>query len=279
MDIFFSYSRADKKEAEQFCKAFFKFIMAVALSLLPVNSPAQGHRGKGEPKLEKGLMELPAIQGSDVILVYNGFIVNYNTERLIPNWVAYELTAEEVVGEVPRKRSFYMDLDYKGRQAMREDYSNTGWDKGHMAPAGDMKWSQAAMNDCFFLTNICPQNHELNGKDWHYLEQRIRGWATKYGSVWVVCGPIVRENLYGTIGERKVTIPDAFFKAVLRKEGRDWHSIGFVFQNNAERQSIREAVVSVNDIEALSGYDLFTNLSRWIEESVESQANWDDWKN
>ena len=48
----------------------------------------------GEPSLNKGLMEMPAIRNSDVVLVYNGFVINYNTERLIPNWVAYELTAE-----------------------------------------------------------------------------------------------------------------------------------------------------------------------------------------
>ena len=140
-------------------------------ALLPVLISAQGHRSKEEPTLDKTLMELPAICDNDVVLVYNGFVVNYNTARLIPNWVAYELTADELIGDVPRARGFSMDLDYKGRQAMREDYSGTGWDKGHMAPAADMKWSQAAMNESFYLTNICPQNHELNGKDWHTLEK------------------------------------------------------------------------------------------------------------
>ena len=146
-----------------------RLIVTALVALLPVVSLAQGHRGIGEPKLNKALMELPAINSSDVVLVYNGFVVNYNTKRLIPNWVAYELTAEEVVGEVPRAKGFSMDLDYKERQAMREDYSNTGWDKGHMAPAGDMKWSQTAMTESFYLTNICPQNHDLNGKDWQSM--------------------------------------------------------------------------------------------------------------
>ena len=223
-------------------------------------------------------MELPAIKGSDVVLVYNGFIVNYNTKWLIPNWVAYELTAEETAGEVPRAKGFSMDLDYKDRQAMREDYSNTGWDKGHMAPAGDMKWSQTAMAESFYLTNICPQNHDLNGKDWHTLEKYVRDWAVKYGSVWVVCGPYVYANTYGTIGDRKVVVPDGFFKAVLRKEGKNYKAIAFVFDNNSNRQPVKDAVVSVNDIEALVGYDLFTNLDDKIEEAVEAQAAWDEWK-
>lgn len=255
-----------------------RLIVTALVALLPVVSLAQGHRGIGEPRLNKALMELPAINSSDVVLVYNGFVVNYNTKRLIPNWVAYELTAEEVAGEVPRAKGFSMDLDYKDRQAMREDYSNTGWDKGHMAPAADMKWSQTAMTESFYLTNICPQNHDLNGKDWQTLEKYVRDWAVKYGKVWVVCGPYVYTNKFGTIGERNVVVPDGFFKAVLRQEGKNYYSIAFVFENNATKQPVKNAVVSVNDVEALVGYDLFTNLNDKIEEAVEAQSAWENWK-
>ena len=251
-------------------------ILTALVALLPVFTLAQGHRGIGEPPLNKGLMELPTIYNNDVVLVFDGFVVNYNTQRLIPNWVAYELTAEEVAGEVPRARSFCMDLDYKDRQAMREDYSNTDWDKGHMAPAGDMKWSQTAINASFYLTNICPQNHDLNGKDWHTLEKFVRDWAVKYGKVWVVCRPYVYANSYGTIGERKVTVPDGFFKAILRQDGKSFYSIAFVFDNNSSRQPVKNAVVSENDVEALVGYDLFANLNDKIEDTVEEQANWVD---
>ena len=244
---------------------------------VPLFLSAQGYRGKGEPALNKSLMELPAIHRNDVVLVYNGFVVNYNTSRLIPNWVAYELTADEVVGDIPRARGFSMDLDYKDRQAMREDYSNTGWDKGHMAPAGDMKWSQAAMFESFYLTNVCPQNHNLNGKDWNTLEKQIRDWAIQYGSVWVVCGPLVKDNIYGTIGQQNVVVPDGFFKAVLRRDGKRFKSIAFVFKNDSTRQPVKTTVVSVNDVERMINYDLFTNLNDRIEEIVEGQANWNEW--
>ena len=251
----------------------FSFLFSIA----PIALVAQGHRGPDEPKLDKNLLELPDIGKSDVVLVYHGFVVNYNTQRLIPNWVAYELTAEEEQGVVPRARGFSMDLSYEGRQAMREDYSNSGWDKGHMAPAADMKWSVAAMNESFYLTNVCPQDNGLNGGGWHALEKRVRGWATQYGKVWVVCGPYVKDNRYGTIGDRNVVVPNGFFKAVLRKEGDNYKSIAFMFKNNAEKQPVNKAVMSVNEVEALVGYDLFTNLGFWIEERIESQANWKEW--
>ena len=111
------------------------------------------------------MLELPDFTQEDLILRHDGFVVSYDTDAKIPKWVAYELTAEELDGNVPRARSFSMDLGYKGRQAMREDYSNTGWDKGHMAPSADMKWSQTAMSESFYLTNVCPQNPDLNGRD------------------------------------------------------------------------------------------------------------------
>ena len=100
----------------------------------------------------------------------------------------------------------------------------------------------------------------------------------EYGRVWIVCGPYVYGNLFGTIGEQKVVVPDGFFKAVLRQEGDTYRSVAFIFENNSKKQPLKKAVVSVNDVEALIGYDLFTNLDDKIEEAVESQSNIDDWQ-
>lgn len=262
--------------------AFFSFrrlVLCVILTTASLALDAQGHRGKDELPLDKSLLELPAIKESDIILVYSGFVVKYNPEYLIPDWVAYELTAEEVNGEVPRASGFSMDLSYEGKQAMREDYSYSGWDKGHMAPSADMKWSQSAMYESFYLTNICPQNHDLNERDWHALENRVRSWALKYGRVWVVCGPIVNEKQYGTIGDRNVMVPDAFFKAVLRQDGDGvYQAIAFMFKNDSTRQPLKDAVVSVDFLETIFGHNLFTNLGKDVELIVESQASWNDWQ-
>ena len=256
-----------------------KSVICITLLVLASTflSLAQGYRGIGEQPLNKKLMELPAISSEDIILVYNGFVVNYNDEKHIPNWVAYELTAEETRGKIPRAKGFSMDLDYKGVQALREDYSNTGWDKGHMAPSADMKWSQTAMNESFYLTNVCHQNHDLNGKSWHSLEKKVRDWAIEYGHVYVVCGPYFTDNDFNTIGINQVAVPNGFFKAILRQSGTEYYSIAFVFNNSPEKQPLKDAIISVNDVEQIIGYDLFTNLSNRYEESVESQQEWDHW--
>ena len=116
---------------------------------------------------------------------------------------------------------------------------------------------------CFYLTNVCPQNHDLNGRDWHTLEKRVRVWAVTYGSVWVVCGPYVTGNRYGRIGDQGVVVPDGFFKAVLRKDGRKYKAIAFLFENDGRKQTLQDVVVSVNDVEALTGFNLFTIWERY----------------
>jgi len=255
------------------------YIILLLLALSPILVYGQDYRNIAWVPNAYSALEFPAIGKDEVILEYSGFVVNYNTERLIPNWVAYELTVEEVGGDVPRARGFSMDLNYPGRQAMREDYSNSGWDKGHMAPSADMKWSQTAMTESFFLTNICPQDPTLNGRDWHTLENRVREWAKRFERVWVVCGPVVQDNQYGTIGEQAVTVPDGFFKAILRQDADgNWHTIAFVFENKATQQPLQDAVVAVDFLEALIGYDLFANLEDSIEIEIESKASWEDWR-
>ena len=164
------------------------------------------------------LMEVPDLSESySPIVPHKAYVSSYNEETLIPDWVAYELTADETGGTESRGGiEFRMDPTLRGvTQAMREDYSGSGWTKGHLMPAADAAYSTTTMGETFYFTTICPQDETLNAGDWAYLEKRVRQWANRYGHIWVVTGPIVGENRYGTIGEREVVVPDSFFKALL----------------------------------------------------------------
>lgn len=223
-------------------------------------------------------MEVPAVRSSDNIVEYEGYISSYNTSTLIPNWVAYELTAEETRGSAQRDdKAFSMDFSFKGRQARREDYSKSGWTKGHMAPAGDFFWSDDALTETFYFMNVCPQDETLNAKDWNYLEKQVRSWAREYGKVWVVSGPIIGKNKYGTIGEDKVVVPDAFFKAVMINQGALYSAIGFVMGNDSQRYYLADCAMSVNELEKLTGLDLFPSLPDTIEELVEADYDLSVW--
>lgn len=218
------------------------------------------------------------------IIEYTGHTLSYNNSTRLPNWVAYELTAEEALGTNPRKDKFARDPQAYGPQGDKEDYRNSGWDRGHMAPAGDMKWSTKAMDETYYFTNICPQNHELNTGDWKELEEKCRNWAEKYGSLHIVCGPIVTDNAHGKLGANKIVIPDKFFKVLLTRKGNAFHGVGFIFHNPPKRDSrlstkppvnrpLESYAVTIDEVEAITGLDFFHELPDPIENSAEQQKN------
>lgn len=219
-------------------------------------------------------IELPSYSSDEDVIEYSGFTTSYNHETLIPNWVAYELTAEELEPVYTSQSStFSMDFDVKGRQASREDYSRSGWDKGHMAPKADMRWSEKSYWESHYFTNICPQDHELNAGDWNTLEKRVREWAREFGRVYVVCGPIVGDGALGTIGSKRVQVPDEFFKAVVVETGKSYVAMAFIFPNNGTHHKLSEYACTVDDLEKRIGRNLFARLDEMGQESVESRMN------
>jgi endonuclease G len=126
------------------------------------------------------------------------------------------------------------------------------------------------MEETFYLMNICPQNETLNNKDWQYLEKQVRHWARDYGRVWVVTGPIVGENRYGKIGESGVTVPDAFFKAVLVQDDGAYEGVGFVMQNDAKRYYLEKCALTLDALEQMTGIDFYPALPDRIEDFIES---------
>ena len=223
-------------------------------------------------------LELPVVTPQDQLVAYQGYVSSYNTQTLIPNWVAYELTDVETYGDATRQDIlFSMDRSFKGKQAMREDYAGSGWTKGHMAPAGDFSWSQDAMEESFYFMNVCPQREELNKKDWQYLEKQVRRWAREFGKVWVITGPIVGDNRYGTIGANHVVVPDAFFKAVLAQDGLGYQAIGFIMQNDDKRYFLEKCAYSIDELERRTGMDFFPLLPDELENAAEASFNLAFW--
>ena len=194
-------------------------------------------------------------------IVYEGFELVYNEKLLIPEWVAYELTSQEVDGSNPRSNHFRTDPNYKGAQADDDDYRNSGWDRGHMAPAADMKLTEQMMRESFYFTNICPQNHNLNSGDWKALEELVREYANKYGRIYVTCGPIVTDNKYGKIGANQVTVPDAFYKVLLIPTPSGYQSIGYIMENKAGHKPLSTYETTIEEVETITGLDFFPAMS------------------
>lgn len=232
------------------------------------------------PKIEiqaQGLTEVKLPTGmKNVVCHYSGFTSYFNPETHIPNCVAYEIIESETTGDEPRKKSFEADHTIDGC-AESSDYRNSGYDRGHMAPAADMKWSKEAMEESFLMTNICPQVKSLNSGIWHRLEQRVREWAARDSSIIVVCGPIFTPGKpVEHIGEIGVAVPHRFFKA-LYAPGRNI-GIAFIFDNDKVKGELRKYAVTIDSVERETGLDLFYNLPDDIENEVENQCNYKLWE-
>lgn len=211
------------------------------------------------------------------IIKHKGYTVSYNTDTRNPNWVGYTLTNEEVQGSVKRDDGFCCDPQVKGAQACDDDYKNSGYDRGHLAPAADMKWSKEAMEESFYLSNVSPQNKNLNRGVWKKLEELCRDKAELYGEVVIVTGPVFNGKKHKTIGENRVAVPDAFFKVVLSNYNGKPRAVGFYFENKAGKKKLKEYAKSIDEIEAITSLDFFSSLPDDIEDEMEKNFSAPFW--
>lgn len=230
---------------------------------------------------ESTSLEIPRLTCSkpEQVLVRAGYTTSYNNKTKNANWVAWHLTSDHTSGRWSRDGIPYMvDMDVKGgRQELEDWYGHSlPIDHGHLCPAGDCKWSKDAMEQSFLLTNMCPQNSNLNRGDWEELESRCRGWAKHYGEVYIVCGPIFYNQNYKTIGDNNVGVPDAFYKVVLRI-GKKPQALGFIYPNDGTHHKMSYYVLSVDEVEDRTGIDFFYNLPDDIENEIEANSNLSRW--
>ena len=220
-------------------------------------------------------ISLPA-NVENTICLYKGFTVYFNPQYHIPNCVIYELTNDEACGNLPRARNFLADENVKGC-ANPWDYQYSGYDRGHMAPAGDMKWDAQAMHESFLMTNICPQVKALNTGAWNNLESRVREWAKRDSALIVATGPILSKSMPTIGGKANVAVPQRFFKVILAHRSHPMRAIAFIYDNARNNGSISQHAVSVDDVEKATGIDFFSALPDDIENVIESQCDIKQW--
>ena len=217
-------------------------------------------------------MEIPIKkEGQGQIIQRTGYTLSYDAKNKTPQWVAWELTKEETRGNEERTNEFQPDPEVIGAKVVTYDYSGSGYDRGHMAPAGDMKWSKKAMQESFYMSNICPQDHNLNTEDWNDLEMKSREWARRYGKVYIVCGPVYNGGRNEYIGSHRVKVPDAFFKVILINDTKKQAALGFYFENEAGERPLSEYLISVDSLEKLTGMDFFPALPDEEENLLEKE--------
>ena len=211
---------------------------------------------------------------SNQVLNYQAIRVNFNPTLRIPNCVAYELTATMVdMADAPgheNRKSYNYARDPNVKSCPENwEYRGSGYSRGHMAPAMDMRWGKTAMAECFYMTNMCPQDIKLNNDHWRSLEEKVHRWAKRDKRLLIFTGPIMGKSPMMIGKEKKnIAVPDAFFKVIYAPEkGR---AIAFIYDNKPCPGGITKYAVTVAEVERRTGLTFSSSIPK-------RQCNINDW--
>jgi endonuclease G len=210
------------------------------------------------------------------IVKHDYYTLSYNEKYEQAEWVAYELKKSYVKSSNFDRPYFIEDPKVKTRSADWRNYKKSGYDKGHLCPAGDMEFAINAYNDTFFTSNISPQVHDFNAGVWNRLEQKVRYWSTKYDGIYVITGGVLQPSLK-TIGKEEVLVPKYFYKILLDNSNGNYKMIAFLVPNAKSDNPLYTFVVSVDSIENMTGIDFFPKLDDKTESRLEKSSNYKDW--
>ena len=230
------------------------------------------------PVSENGFPQdlLPSSTTGEVVR-HSYFSLSYNEPFEQAEWVAYELKKEHLTYD-DRKRPFFIEDPWvKTKSADWRNYKGSGYDRGHLCPAGDRRFSEMAYNETFYTSNISPQDRDFNAGIWNRLEMKVRSWAKDYKTLYVITGGILEKGLE-EIGEEDVDIPDYFYKVIAKRNSSKWDVIGFVIPNREQDKPLRDFTVSIDEIEIRTGIDFFPKLDEKEEELLESSVLLQNWK-
>jgi len=242
----------------------------------PVN-PDGGNSNSPSAEANTKMSFLPSSEGELVQHTY--YSMSYREEFEQPEWVAYRLTKNIMNGpRVKRDDNFRSDPLVETKSATKADYKRSGYDRGHLVPAGDMNFNKTAMSETFFMSNMSPQIHNFNGGVWRELEEQTRDWVRDFGSLNIVTGPVLTENPIDYIGQNDVAVPAAYYK-VLMTEGKTPRAIGFLMDNEISDKPLQSFMVSIDEIEKVTGIDFFKGmLDAKEEERLESYVDKKAWR-
>lgn len=203
------------------------------------------------------------------------YSLSYNEPFEQAEWVAYDLKKSQLTYDDRKRPYFIEDPEVRTKSADWRNYRGSGYDRGHLCPAGDRRFSEQAYNETFYTSNISPQDKDFNAGVWNRLEQQVRRWCKKYGDLMVVTGGILEDGLE-EIGEEDVDVPRAFYKLVLKRNGDTPEVLAFLIPATESDAPLQSFLISVDELEEKTGIDFFHNQpetwQKTIEKSVESSG-------
>jgi endonuclease G len=218
--------------------------------------------------------------GGGEVVRHRHYALAWNEKYEVADWVAYELTADRLnLQWVERSNNFRPDPSISSGSSTPDDYRNTRFDRGHLVPAADMAFSEEAMSETFFMSNISPQDPGFNKGIWRELEELTRDWAKRFRHLYVLSGPVYNQKIKFWVGENQVAVPPAFFRVLLDLNEPEVKAIAYLIPNEVSSERIESFATTIDEIENLTGLDFFSNLLEDdLEEKLESSFDANLWK-
>jgi len=211
------------------------------------------------------------------IETYSGFHLSYNEQYEQANWVSYILTKQMVRNDkVDRNDNFRSDENIQTGSATLEDYKGSGYDRGHLAPAADMHWSELSMDESFLMSNMSPQEEAFNRGVWKSLEEKVRDFAVENQRIFVITGPLFNE-IKKKIGPNKVAVPKYYYKVILDISPPNYKGIAFLLENRESENKLQTFAMSIDELEKYSGIDFFYLVKDPAIDKIEATYNEFEW--
>ena len=233
---------------------------------------------------------VPRSETSESSISHSAYSLSYNEDHEQANWVMHIILPEIVNGNTSRSNDFREDSLVTTGTSFEEDYflktkkddgkyeyDGFGYDRGHLAPSADFKWSKKALSESYFYSNMSPQLGDFNRLKWAELESWMRDYVTQENtSLIIVTAPVLSDDLLKVErGVNKVSIPKYFVKVALDLKNK--RGIGFILPHEKIELPLEAYAVSIDSVESMLGYDLFSTLDDQLENSVESQSDYKPW--
>lgn len=211
------------------------------------------------------------------ILYRKGYVLEHDNNKKVATWVSYHLTDKYLVQNVKRTNDFRPDPDLpKGQRSELIDYDKSGYDRGHLCPAEDTRRDKQTESETFFLSNMTPQIGSFNRGSWKDLEAKVRDWAKQRKNIYIITGPIFKNQNYKTIGPNKVAVSTSFYKIIVScsSSGKALDAIAFILPNKKNSTiELQRYITTIDEIERETGLDFMHDLDDQIETRLEAKKS------
>jgi endonuclease G len=211
------------------------------------------------------------------IVSHDHFMLSYSEPHEQAEWVVYKLKKSDLTYDDRKRPYFIEDPKVKTKSADWRNYKGSGYDRGHLCPAGDRRFSEYAYNETFYTSNISPQDRDFNAGVWNRLEMQVRQWAKQHDKLFVITAGVLEDGLE-EIGEEDVDVPRRYYKIIARGSEDELKVLAFLMEGKESSKSLKSFLVPVDVIEQQTEIDFFQELHDTQENTLEAKVNTTGWK-